>query len=47
VRIIHGHGTGALRTAVREQLSRHSLVRAYSPESPESGGQGVTVVELA
>ena len=47
VRIIHGHGTGALRTAVRELLRDHSLATSFRPETPERGGNGVTVVDLA
>ena len=47
VRIIHGGGTGALRGAVREQLSRHPLSRSFGAEVRERGGNGVTVVELA
>ncbi len=47
VRIVHGKGTGALRKAIREQLSEHPLVKSYQPEKPELGGEGVTVVTLA
>ena len=45
VRIIHGIGTGALRSAVREHLGQSRHVKAYrSPE--EHGGEGVTEAEL-
>ena len=47
VRIIHGGGTGALRLAIREHLSRHPLSRSFGAEARERGGNGVTVVELA
>lgn len=47
LRVIHGKGTGALRRAVREMLSRHALVRAHAPAQPRAGGDGVTVVEIA
>jgi DNA mismatch repair protein MutS2 len=47
VRIIHGKGTGALRTAVREALRDHPLVRRYEAAPPEQGGEGVTVAVLA
>ena len=47
VRIIHGRGTGALRQAVRERLGSHPLARTFAPDSPEHGGDGATVVELA
>jgi DNA mismatch repair protein MutS2 len=47
LRIVHGKGTGTLRRAVREMLSRHSLVRSYASAPPRQGGDGVTLVELA
>ena len=45
VRIIHGKGTGILRTAVREYLSDHPLVKLATPD-PENSGDGVTLVFL-
>ncbi|MDE2841041.1 MAG: endonuclease MutS2 [Chloroflexota bacterium] len=47
VRIIHGKGTGALRTAVHEVLRGHPLVRRYRTAPAQEGGDGATVVELA
>jgi DNA mismatch repair protein MutS2 len=47
VRIIHGHGTGAVRKAVRDLLSRHSLVRSWTPADRREGGDGATEVQLA
>jgi DNA mismatch repair protein MutS2 len=46
VRIIHGHGTGALRKGLSEFLSTHPLVQRHAFESEERGGKAVTVVEL-
>jgi DNA mismatch repair protein MutS2 len=46
VRIIHGKGTGALRSAVRDVLKQHQLVAKYSSGSAKEGGDGVTVVNL-
>jgi DNA mismatch repair protein MutS2 len=46
LRVIHGHGTGALRSAVREELSRHPLVSRYEPASPGEGGGGATIANL-
>jgi DNA mismatch repair protein MutS2 len=46
VRIIHGKGTGSLRQAVRERLTKHSLVHSYRPAGYGEGGEGVTIVEL-
>lgn len=46
VRIIHGHGTGALRRAVKEFLEGHPHVARHSVASQEKGGAGATIVEL-
>ena len=47
LRIIHGKGTGTLRRAVRDMLSKHALVQGHAVAEPRAGGDGVTVVELA
>ena len=46
VRIIHGHGTGALRRAIADFLRDHPHVASFAPAPPEQGGAGATVVEL-
>jgi len=46
VRIIHGHGTGALRKGLAEYLKTQPLVAKASFESEEHGGKAITVVEL-
>ena len=46
VRIIHGHGTGALRRGLAEFLKSHPLVARSSAEHPDRGGNAITVVEL-
>ncbi len=46
VRIIHGHGTGALRKGIGEFLDAHPLVEKHSFESEDHGGKAITVVEL-
>jgi DNA mismatch repair protein MutS2 len=46
VTIIHGLGTGALKTAVTEFLKKHPLVAAIRTGEPSEGGAGVTVAEL-
>jgi DNA mismatch repair protein MutS2 len=46
VRIIHGHGTGALRKGLAEYLRTHPLVAKYGAEAEERGGKAITVVDL-
>jgi DNA mismatch repair protein MutS2 len=46
VRVITGHGTGALRKGLAQFLSRHPLVDSQAFETEERGGKAVTVVEL-
>jgi DNA mismatch repair protein MutS2 len=46
IRIIHGHGTGALRRGLAEFLSAHPLVEGIHAEAEDRGGTAVTVVEL-
>ena len=45
-RIIHGKGTGALRSAISSQLEAHPHIKAYRLGGPGEGGDGVTVAEL-
>ena len=46
VTIIHGHGSGAMRDAVRSTLSGHPLVNEWRPGDRGEGGDGATVVSL-
>jgi DNA mismatch repair protein MutS2 len=46
VRIIHGIGTGALRSAVRGMLQGHPHVAKYTTAPQNQGGEGATIVEL-
>jgi DNA mismatch repair protein MutS2 len=46
VTIVHGHGSGALRDAVREVLSGHPLVREWRPGERGEGGDGASVVSF-
>jgi DNA mismatch repair protein MutS2 len=46
VRIIHGHGTGALRRGLAEFLSAHPLVESIRHEAQDRGGTAITIAEL-
>jgi len=46
VRIIHGHGTGALRRAIGDLLKGHPHVSRFVAAPPDQGGTGATLVEL-
>jgi len=46
IRIVHGHGTGALRRGLSEFLRTHPLVARHSVEAEERGGKAITLVEL-
>jgi DNA mismatch repair protein MutS2 len=46
IRIVHGHGTGALRKGLGEFLKTHPLVARSEFETEERGGKAITIVEL-
>ncbi|MBA4380265.1 MAG: endonuclease MutS2 [Anaerolinea sp.] len=46
VRIIHGKGTGKLRTEVRAALKGHPHVASFEEGHDKEGGDGVTVAKL-
>ncbi|MGG4491842.1 endonuclease MutS2 [Metabacillus idriensis] len=46
ISIIHGKGTGALRTGVQEYLKKHRNVKSTRYGESGEGGSGVTIVEL-
>lgn len=46
VRIVHGKGSGALRSAIRKYLSSLSYIKGYRAAAYGEGDSGATVVEL-
>lgn len=46
LKIVHGHGTETLKKAIRTYLSRSVYVKKWKAGSADSGGDGVTWVEL-
>ncbi len=47
VHVLHGHGSGALKAAVREHLARSPYVTRARPAESHEGGDGVTVAQLS
>ena len=46
VTIIHGKGTGVLRTAIQKHLKHHPSVKSFRLGTFGEGEAGVTIVEL-
>lgn len=46
IEIVHGHGTGQLRTAIRDYLSDSPYVAKYRQGEDSEGGNGVTIVDI-
>lgn len=46
LKIIHGHGTEALKRSLRAYLSRSPYVKKWKAGTPETGGDGLTWVEI-
>ncbi|MFC1592913.1 endonuclease MutS2 [Candidatus Omnitrophota bacterium] len=45
-RIIHGIGTGTVRSIVRDFVASHPLVKSFRPGGQTEGGDGVTIIRL-
>lgn len=46
VRVIHGRGTGALKTAIHKHLRKIKYIKGYYLAEYNEGGDGVTIVEF-
>lgn len=46
VRIVHGKGTGRLRSAVRQFLQNHAYIQSYQDAQQNEGGDGATIAYL-
>ncbi|MBQ0119537.1 MAG: Smr/MutS family protein [Bacteroidales bacterium] len=46
VRILHGTGTGILKTVIRQYLDTVNGVKSYRDEHVQFGGAGITIVDL-
>ena len=46
IRVLHGKGDGILRSVIREYLATLPIVRKFRDEHIESGGTGITVIEM-
>jgi DNA mismatch repair protein MutS2 len=44
--VVHGHGTGVLRSAIRSYLQTHKAIEKLRPGEQSEGGDGVTVAFL-
>jgi DNA mismatch repair protein MutS2 len=44
--VLHGHGTGALKSAIRDHLAAHRFVARARPADEEDGGDAFTVFWL-
>ena len=46
VSILHGTGTGILKTLIRQYLNTRPEVRSFHDEHPDFGGAGITIAEF-
>ncbi len=44
--VLHGHGTGALKAAVRQALRSSPYVSQFAPGNRSQGGDGITVAQI-
>lgn len=47
VKIIHGKGTGALQSSIRQYCRSSPYISVFRAGEPAEGGDGVTIIELA
>lgn len=44
-RILHGRGTGVIKTTVRHELKKYKEIESYH-DAPDKGGDGITIVVM-
>jgi DNA mismatch repair protein MutS2 len=47
VRVLHGHGTGRLKAAIRAHLADSRYVSSHRPGDETEGGDAATIITLA
>jgi DNA mismatch repair protein MutS2 len=45
--VLHGHGTGAVKEAIRDHFRRIPIVARIAPANADQGGDAHTVLVLA
>jgi DNA mismatch repair protein MutS2 len=46
IEVVHGRGTGRLMAAIHEHLKTSPYVAGFTSGSQETGGSGVTIVQI-
>jgi len=46
VKIIHGRGTGALQSSIRQYCRSSPYIKGFRAGEPSEGGEGITIIEL-
>ncbi|MCW5785668.1 MAG: Smr/MutS family protein [Nitrospirales bacterium] len=46
LKVIHGQGSGALKTGIRTFCQSSPYIQSFRPGDPAEGGDGVTIIEL-
>jgi len=44
--VVHGHGSGQLKNAIREYCEESAYVKSYRPGELHEGGDGLTIIDV-